>query len=230
MKKKFLEVTYNEKDKPFTNYPFVLAKYLIDRFGIEKGSTLLDTGAGRAEMLNAFAELGMRALGCDLEIPPVEFTKSEIKEFDLTKDRFPYEDNAFDVVFSKSVLEHIYIPKHYLSEVYRILVQGGIFIVLTPDWKSQFKTFYDESTHVHAYTSLSVRDVLLLNGFKNVKAELFYHHEYMWESKFWRATARFLRFFYSTPTARRLEKITKNKFLRWAVEQNVLGYGFKLDN
>lgn len=225
---KYLEVTYNTSDKPFTNYPSILAKYLIDRFGIRQGAALLDTGTGRGEMMNAFYNLGLRAVGCDLDSPPREFTQLEVKEFDITKDPFPYEDNTFDVVFSKSVLEHIYNPKHYFTEIYRILAPGGIFIILTPDWRSQWKTFYDESTHVHAYTPLSVRDCFLLNGFQNVNAELFHHHPYMWRRSFWRIVAMFLRRLYTTPTARKLEKVAKNKFLRWAVEQNVLGYGYKL--
>lgn len=226
MKMRYLNITYNEKDKPLTNYPTVLAKYLIDRFGIRPGANLLDTGTGRAEMLNAFYSLGLRVCGCDLEAPLPKFTQLEVKEFDLTRDPFPYKDNVFDVVFSKSVLEHIYNPKHYFTEIYRILAPGGIFIILTPDWRSQWKTFYDESTHVHAYTPLSVRDCFLLNGFQKVQAELFHHHPYLWRSAFWRMVAWCLRRLYTTPIARKLEKVTKNKFLRWAVEQNVLGYGY----
>ena len=224
---RYIDVTYSERDKPFTSYPVTLAKYFMQRFHLKQGDSLLDTGTGRAEMLNAFRTLGVKAVGCDLEAPPASMTEFEVKEFDLTKERFPYEDNTFDVVFSKSVLEHIYDPKHYLRAIYRILEPGGIFIFLTPHWKSQFMTFYDESTHVHAYTPLSAKDALVLNGFQNVHTELFHHHEYMWKSAFWRIVAMFLRRIYTTPTARKLEKITKNKFLRWAVEQNVLGYGFK---
>ena len=66
MKKKFLEVTYSEKDKPFTNYPFILAKYLVSRFNLKEGGTLLDTGTGRAEMLNAFTKLGLRKINADV--------------------------------------------------------------------------------------------------------------------------------------------------------------------
>lgn len=228
--KKYLEVTYSEHDKPFTNYPSVLAKYVFRRFRLKKGDSLLDTGTGRAEMLNAFRAIGVKAVGCDLEAPPTGMTNFEVKEFDMTKELFPYEDNRFDVVFSKSVLEHIYDPKNYLREIYRILSPGGVFVFFTPDWRSQFMTFYDESTHVHAYTPLSAKDALVLNGFQNVHTELFHHHEYMWNSAFWRMVGIFLRRIYTTPTARKLEKITKNKFLRWAVEQNVLGYGFKGEN
>jgi SAM-dependent methyltransferase len=230
MKKSYIDVKYSEHDKPFTDYPSNFAKYIMDRFHLKKGDSLLDTGTGRAEMLNAFGNLGMKVEGCDLEAPPASLTRFTVKEFDLTKDKFPYENDTFDVVFSKSVLEHIYEPKHYLREIYRILAPGGILILLTPDWKSQYKTFYDESTHVHAYTTISVKDSLVINGFQDVGVELFHHHEFIWRSTFWRILATFLSMFYTSAIARKLEKWTGVKYLRWAAEKNVLGYGYKQSN
>ncbi len=228
-KRSYISVTYDQNDKPITEYPKVLAQYLIDRFKLKSGAKLLDTGCGRADMLNAFSRLGLVGYGCDIEACPGDYTACEVKEFDFSKDTFPYPDNFFNVVFSKSVLEHLYDPRNYLREIYRILAPGGVVIIFTPDWKSQYKTFYDESTHVHAYTVLSVKDCLVLNGFKYAHTELFNHHKLIWRSRLWRLVAKFLSMLYTSETARKLEKITKIKYLRWAAELNVLGYGFKHD-
>ena len=43
----YVAVTYNEKDRPFTQYPDKLARYLSSRYKLPKGSKLLDLGCGR---------------------------------------------------------------------------------------------------------------------------------------------------------------------------------------
>ena len=50
---------------------------------------------------------------------------------DLTA--MPFEDGAFDCVFSRYVLEHIAEPQTFLAEMYRILRPGGYFLFLTPN-------------------------------------------------------------------------------------------------
>jgi SAM-dependent methyltransferase len=45
----------------------------------------------------------------------------------------PLADEAFDVVFSMMVLEHLPEPRRCAAEVYRILKPGGRFLVITPN-------------------------------------------------------------------------------------------------
>ena len=59
-----------------------------------------------------------------------------IGDFDLETGRLPFADNRFDLVFSKSVLEHIHKPRQYLAEIYRVLKPGGVFVALVPDWQT----------------------------------------------------------------------------------------------
>ena len=40
MKKDYLEVVYNEIDKPFTSYPKKLAKHLSKKYNIQKKNNL----------------------------------------------------------------------------------------------------------------------------------------------------------------------------------------------
>ena len=41
---------------------------------------------------------------------------------------YPYEDNYFDLVYSKSFIEHFYYSEKVLMELYRILKPGGKII------------------------------------------------------------------------------------------------------
>jgi SAM-dependent methyltransferase len=51
---------------------------------------------------------------------------------DLTKDRFPFEDNTVDHVFSSHFLEHIKAPNHIFQEIGRICRNGAKIEFWTP--------------------------------------------------------------------------------------------------
>lgn len=45
----------------------------------------------------------------------------------------PLEDNSVDIVVASEILEHIYHSKRFISEIKRILVNGGALILSTPN-------------------------------------------------------------------------------------------------
>ena len=51
---------------------------------------------------------------------------------DLGEDRLPFNDNSADLVFSYHTLEHVPNYLFALSEIYRILRPGGLFLVGLP--------------------------------------------------------------------------------------------------
>jgi SAM-dependent methyltransferase len=54
--------------------------------------------------------------------------------FDAEKDRFPYEDNSFDLVTWCEVIEHLTEnPVHTLAEIHRVLKPGGALVLSTPN-------------------------------------------------------------------------------------------------
>ena len=114
-----------------------------------------------------------------------------------------------------------------MKEILRILKPGGIVITLTPEWVSQIETFYEDPTHVHPYQPKGLEDLLIMSGFTDTSSEIFFYHEYLWNSTFWRSIASILQKFISTKGGRRLSTLTGNKFLRWSVEKQVLGVGKK---
>ena len=226
----YLDVTYDENEKPRTDFPFNLTKYLVDRFHLKKNSKILDVGCGRCEVLDAFNKLGLNISGVDVSerirgFAPKAISKLEILDF--SKENLPFDDDEFDVIFTKSVIEHVSDPTHLMKEILRILKPGGIFISLTPEWASQMKTFYDDPTHVHPYQPKGLKDLLILSEFKDVHAEIFYYHELLWKSSFWRFFASILRKFISNKTGRSLTASTGIKLFRWSVERQILGYGYK---
>ena len=52
---------------------------------------------------------------------------------DLSKDLLPFENNCFDLVICKDVLEHLVDPAHLVNEIYRITSDKGIFLFHVPN-------------------------------------------------------------------------------------------------
>lgn len=57
-----------------------------------------------------------------------------IYKCDVEKDKFPFEDRAFNIVLCSELLEHLlFNPLHMLNEINRILENEGILILTTPN-------------------------------------------------------------------------------------------------
>ncbi len=60
----------------------------------------------------------------------------KVKKYDLSKGKWPYKDNYFDLVVAGDILEHIYDTETFVRECWRILKKGGQLIVSTPNINS----------------------------------------------------------------------------------------------
>lgn len=218
--KDYISVVYNENRVPLTDYPYKLASYLKSRFMISKAnSELLELGPGRGEFLSAFRRLGLRCFALDR----CESDIHSLYIIDLSTDRFPFRDESFDIVFHKSVIEHLPSADNIMRETYRVLRPSGRVIIMTPDWRSQMRVFYEDPTHIRPYDVTAVHDLLELYGFSDIESELFYQLPIAWKHSGIRAICRLLRLMLPVIAAR----ATRIKFLRWSVELMVLGTGVK---
>lgn len=218
----YIDITYNKKIKPYTNYPFELCSYLFHRFNMKKEHNLLDLGCGRGDFAKNFKNLGLNVFGLDREKNNSEMLRDiKVEKINIEKDEFPFNSDKFDFVFSKSVIEHLWDPDNFNKEIFRVLKPGGILILMTPDWMSQMNIFYNDFTHVHPYTKDSLEDMLKIYNFKNVKSELFYQLPILWKYPWLKIFSKSLQIF-GPP-----KKIYKNKFIRWSQELMLLAYGEK---
>lgn len=223
--KDYVSVIYNEKDRPFTEYPDLLTRYLVERYSMPAGSSILDLGCGRGEFLRGFMRSGLRGFGADQSESAKEICpEAEIKIVDLKK-KLPYLNNSFDYIYSKSVIEHFYYPETLVKEVYRTLKPGGMTIFMTPDWEAIYKTFYQDYTHRTPFTKTSLRDILLIHNFENVSCEKFRQLPFLWNKKWlWTLTSLI-----ALCTPESMKK--KSKLVRFAKEIMLLAVASKpIDN
>lgn len=223
MDNKYLEIVYNLKDKPITNYPEKLASYLVDKFKIKEKDKFLELGCGRGDFINEFTKLKLDTFAIDNN----SFYKEKIKtknffNLDIEKNKLPFEENFFDVIYSKSFIEHFYYPEKIFNESKRTLKKGGKFINLTPDWEVIYKEFYDDYTHRTPFTINSLRDIYLINGFQNVKVKKFKQLPSLWNNNlFLKALSEITRLFFPVSLK------SKSKWIRFSKEIMLIGYGEK---
>lgn len=177
----YINVIYNETNKPLTEYPYRLTNYLFQKFKISKGTKLLDVGCGRGEFLNGFIEMGVCGYGVDLTNSASSYCpKAEISQADIENEGLPYQDNTFDVVFSKSVIEHFHNPDILIKEIYRCLKPGGLIITMAPSWEYNHRIYFEDYTHRTPFMISSLGDILKIHGFESVNVIFFKQLPILW--------------------------------------------------
>lgn len=218
----YVKHIYNETVRPKTEYPNKLAKYLKTRFELEKGSKLLDMGCGRGDFSNAFSSVGMQVSAVDYSDSITNNYKNiEFEKCDFTKDKLPYADSTFDVIFSKSVVEHLYYPELLFSEAKRILKPGGIIITMCPAWDHNFRIYFEDFTHRTPFMKCSLHDFHILVGFQDVQTEFFKQLPFCWNNSLGYLLTEFIRFL---PLGF-LKK--RSKLIKFSKETMILSVGIK---
>ena len=220
-KKDYVSIVYAEEERPFTKYPDQLARHLGARFNMKVGQKILDVGCRRGDFLRGFYRYGLKCYGVDQSNSAKKICpEAEIKVADL-EERLPYEDNVFDIVYSKSVIEHFYYPEKLAVEMFRVLKPGGTIIALTPDWEEVYRVFFDDYTHRTPFTSVSLNYFLKIHGFENVQTRQFRQLPILWKMPW-------LNFF-SILTALFTPRYFGNysKFILFSKEVMLLGSGQK---
>tara|TARA_B100001250_G_C19755606_1_gene769944 strand:- start:483 stop:1151 length:669 start_codon:yes stop_codon:yes gene_type:complete len=217
----YLNVIYDIKSHPKSSYPSKLVSYLFNSFGMKKGEKILEPGCGRGEFLSEFNKLGLKCYGIDLSEFAGSMTKNIeiIKNVNLEKDKWPFPDNYFDIIYNKSLLEHLWNPDKFLIEAKRVLKPGGKLLCLVPDWESNYKTYFDDFTHRTPFTTVSLNDIYLISDFSNIKIYKFRQLPIVWRFPFINVFCSLISPF--------IPVRTKNKFLRWSRELMLIGYAEK---
>lgn len=107
----------------------VLQKYA------KKNDLILDLGSANGQIFQVFENMGVTdTYGADIDNYLTKGSPGKRFEiFDFNMDRYPYADGTFNVITAVEVIEHLENPFHFIREISRILADGGVFIMTTPN-------------------------------------------------------------------------------------------------
>lgn len=141
-----------------------VAFYNWIREHIDPSTQLLNLGAGPPTRndLRIFKDDVARVVGADID--PIVLENDELDEAVLiADDRLPLPDQAFDVIVSDFVLEHVEKPDLFLAEALRVLRPGGSFFFRTPNKRHYVATISRMTPHWF--------HVLIANRARNLPAD-----------------------------------------------------------
>jgi len=217
----YVEIEYDVTKRPLTDYPRQLALYLFDRYEL-RGKKLLEVGVGRGEVLLELAKLGVECTCVDQDPSAIEMLLERCRTRGLkinciladAEMPLPIPENFYDVIYTKSFLEHLHDPVTFLVDTKTALVSTGFFLMLIPDWESQHTTYFDDITHKTPFTTETIRQAYLLAGLQNIEVEKFRQLPATWKYPILNFLASLI-----SPLIR---PRTKSKTLRWSRELMLL--------
>ncbi|MEK6872498.1 MAG: class I SAM-dependent methyltransferase, partial [Nanoarchaeota archaeon] len=164
-----------------------LTNDMIEKTKISESSNVLNIGCGNGEVdVQTVKKIGCKITGIDLSGVRIENAKKKITQKLKNKLNFihtsatnlPFDDGAFSHVISQSTIYHVHNKQKALSEIYRVLQRGGIFVFddlvkpkpnvsrdtqkfvyerLLFDTPFSFKT-YQEELRKHGFEVIEARD------------------------------------------------------------------------
>lgn len=146
--------------------------------------TVLDVGCGDGTVSRLFVEAGNRVFGVDIVPEFVEKATQrgiDAKTADVAMEGLPLSEAEIDVVYAGALIEHLYDPESFLKECHRVLKDGGLLVLSTPNVVSltsrlrmlfgRRPKFYTSAVnwefggHIRVFTSGTLKLVLEENDF-----------------------------------------------------------------
>ena len=136
---------------------------------------ILDIGCGTGLFLKKAREEKWNVFGIELSEIAIDYAKKnynlDLIKGELKDVKFP--DGYFDVITMWEVIEHLQNPKEELKEIFRILREGGLLFLSTPNFNSlnfilrkKNWCIINPSDHIYYFTPKTLKKLLKNAGFK----------------------------------------------------------------
>jgi ubiquinone/menaquinone biosynthesis C-methylase UbiE len=148
---------------------------------------VLDIGCGTGGLLSVIHEQreAAKLFGLDLSEEMIALARAKLRNADLRvgdSEHLPYENGAFDLVTCTFSFHHYPNPKAVLTEVQRVLREGGRLIMADPSIFPPLRQVFNALTRfssdggVHYYSTREMTDLAKSAGLRPLKwAKLNWH-------------------------------------------------------
>ncbi len=135
-----------------------------------------DVGCGNGAFVRACNHRGIDAVGVEAYDASARAASTRgARVVQAAGESLPVATGALDIVRLKEVLEHVQQPLVLASEMRRVLRTGGTFLCYVPTQWSQLypfpANFYDDYTHVRAFSRVGLQRLLEDAGFTRIEIE-----------------------------------------------------------
>jgi ubiquinone/menaquinone biosynthesis C-methylase UbiE len=134
---------------------------------VPENGVVVDLGAARGDFINNIA--ARRRVAVDVWSGMGEHVEPGVEtHVGRAGDLGFLEEHSVDVVFASNLIEHLEISEidEVLGEVKRVLVDGGKLILVQPNYRTSYKRYFDDYTHVSVWSDVSLPDFLVSRGFE----------------------------------------------------------------
>lgn len=142
-----------------------IVRYLSDF--IPKDGVVLDIGAGYCDFINNVKSKVRIALDYSPDFK--QYAKEGIKTIESSvTDMKEVSGDTVDVVFASNLFEHLSDDElaKTVGEVKRVLKKGGRLILMQPNYRLSYKTYFDDPTHKKVFSDTALRAFLVSFGFE----------------------------------------------------------------
>ena len=139
----------------------------IQKLYIDEGDTVLDLGAGYCDFINHVEAAERHAVDIFSKLEKYA-RQGVVPHIRNCTDLSLFEDDKFDVVFASNLFEHLMHEEllETLDEIRRVLRPKGRLILLQPNFKYCYRTYFDDYTHLQIFTHEGMYDLLEMAGLK----------------------------------------------------------------
>jgi 2-polyprenyl-3-methyl-5-hydroxy-6-metoxy-1,4-benzoquinol methylase len=146
-----------KKKNPDYIHLYFLMKDIKEALDKYARKSLLDLGCGNKPYREWYGPLTESSTGCDA----VQSSENVVDTICLAKE-LPYQNEAFDTVFSTQVLEHVFEQQQMINEAARVLKQNGCLILSVPfTWE-----LHEEPYDFFRITKYGLKEMFEKSGFQ----------------------------------------------------------------
>lgn len=158
---------------------------LIPLLGALAGKKVLDVGAGTGRLSVALANRDAQVTALDVSPKMLEKIKrknSKIQTVVADAEALPFENETFDIVSAAFLIVHLKDPTRFFDEVYRVLKDGGMFVVTNINQKDPPLVKTKEGEIIigsYYHRPEKIKEILEALAF-NIEEEVFVKEKDLW--------------------------------------------------
>ena len=137
---------------------------------IPRDGTVVDLGAGYCDFINNVAANKKYAVDISSELS--NFAAPSVEEINNTAwNLTALPDASVDVIHASNLFEHFDDAEllKVMKEVKRVLKPGGKLILMQPNYRYSYKTYFDDPTHKKVFSHESLKSFIISHDFEIIK-------------------------------------------------------------